>query len=61
MAEKASKNKLEKKKLCKLCKNDCLKKGLKDYIKLVNEPSYICKKCGRAANKSKSLCRPEEI
>jgi hypothetical protein len=61
LAEKESKNKLEKKKLCKLCKNDCLKNGLKDYIKLVNEPSYICKKCGRAANKSKSLCRPEEI
>lgn len=61
MAEKASKSKIEKKKLCKLCKSDCLKNDFSDYTKLVNQPAYVCKKCGRAANVEKNLCKPEEI
>jgi len=42
-----------------LCK---LKKGLKNapdtYMLLVNEPTHLCRKCGRAANDKKLLCDP---
>lgn len=55
------KKKLEGKVLCKLCKDDCLKKCFDEYSELVSEPKYICKKCGRAARKAKNLCKPEKI
>jgi hypothetical protein len=45
-----------------LCK---LKKGLKSepdsYMLLVNQPTHICQKCGRAANSKKRLCEPLPI
>jgi len=28
---------------------------------LVHEPRFICKKCGRAANKKKRVCEPQKI
>ncbi|WP_192929724.1 hypothetical protein [Alkaliphilus serpentinus] len=49
------------KKLCKLVKKDFLKDDLKEYVKLVNKPQYICDKCGRVANDKKNLCSTEEI
>ena len=52
MAEKCGVNKLCSMTCCG-CKVDV--KALKP---LVNEPKYICKSCGRVANKKTNLCNP---
>ncbi len=31
------------------------------YLKLVREPQYMCKRCGRAAADKKSLCKPVKL
>lgn len=45
--------------LCELDK--LLKEDLKAYMKLVRDPTHICRKCGRAANSKKLLCKPEKL
>ncbi len=57
MAKKKTK-KYKKKALCKLCKEDCLKDGFEEYVELVKDALYICKKCGRSAKNDKNLCKP---
>lgn len=47
------------KELCKLKK--MVKNDFDAYKLLVNDPSYVCKKCGRAANKKKLLCSPAKL
>ena len=47
--------------LCKRVKDDYLKENLKEYIKMVKEPKYICKKCGRVAEKEEMLCKPKKM
>jgi hypothetical protein len=49
------------KKLCSLVKKDGLKEDLKGFKKLVREPKFLCKKCGRAAEKEKHLCKAVEL
>jgi hypothetical protein len=49
------------KKLCKLVSDGFLDDHTKKYIQMVNEPKYVCMKCGRAANDEDSLCRPKKI
>ena len=46
--------------LCDL-KKALLKEEPKAYMKLVNKPTCICTKCGRAANDKKLLCNPTKI
>jgi len=45
---------MSSKELCKLKK--ALKKDMGSYIPLVNNPNFVCKKCGRVANNKKNLC-----
>lgn len=47
------------KELCKLKKE--LKQDFKSYMLLVNQPCFVCTKCGRAANKKKNLCAPKPL
>jgi len=47
------------KELCKLKKS--IKTDIESYMKLVNQPTHICTKCGRAANNKKLLCSPTKI
>lgn len=49
------------KKLCKLVKDDYLDKNLKEYIKLVEDAKYICKKCGRVSSKEELLCSSKKM
>jgi transposase-like protein len=46
--------------LCKWDKDD-IKDNFKELKKIVAEPRYICKKCGRVAKKEEFLCKPEEL
>ncbi len=48
------------KELCKL-KKSLLKEDVASFIQLVNQPTHICSKCGRAANSKKLLCNPIKI
>lgn len=48
------------KELCKHRKTT-LKQDVRAYMQLVNQPTHICTKCGRAANSKKLLCHPEKI
>ena len=49
------------KKLCSLVKNGLHKEDLKAYKELLRDAKYVCKKCGRAAAKSKCLCKASKI
>jgi hypothetical protein len=47
--------------LCLLENIGYLKSNLEDYKKLVRNPKFICKNCGRAAANEKNLCSPEKL
>ena len=47
--------------LCLLQNVGYLKSNLEEYKKLVKDPQYICKGCGRAAASEKNLCTPEKL
>jgi hypothetical protein len=47
--------------LCLLENVGYLKSNLEDYKKLVRNPKFICKNCGRAAANEKNLCLPEKL
>lgn len=42
-------------------KKTTLRENIKLYMKLVDKPTHVCSKCGRAANDKKLLCDPVKI
>jgi hypothetical protein len=48
------------KELCKWDKDD-IRDNLDKLKKLVADPRFICRKCGRAAKESDHLCKPEKL
>ena len=46
--------------LCKWSKDE-IKDNFKDLKKIVSDPRFICRKCGRVAKKEDWLCKPEEL
>lgn len=46
------------KSLCNWSKEDLKAKRL---LKVLNQPQFFCKECGRAANKKKYLCEPRKL
>ena len=48
------------KELCKLQKS-LLTKKIEQYMKLVDQPTHVCRKCGRVANDKRLLCKPVRI
>ena len=49
--------KAKKKELCKW-KQDDIKKNIDDFSDIVRNPKFVCKKCGRVADKKKWLHKP---
>ena len=48
------------KKLCKWKKGD-VEDDFDELRKIVAKPAYVCRKCGRVADKKKWLCKPEAL
>jgi hypothetical protein len=38
-----------------------LKENIQLYMQLIDQPTHVCEKCGRAANRKKLLCHPVPI
>ena len=49
------------KKLCALVKDGYQKDNAKAYKELLRGARHMCKRCGRAAAKPKSLCKPAKL
>jgi len=47
--------------LCYLQNLGYVESNLEDYKSLVQNPQFICKKCGRAAANEKNLCKPDKL
>lgn len=47
-------------KMCQL-KKSTFKDHFEDVVKLVDDPSYICKKCFRVSNTKDVLCKPKKM
>jgi hypothetical protein len=47
--------------LCFLENIGYVKSNLEEYKKLVINPDFVCKNCGRAAARDKNLCSPESL
>ncbi len=45
--------------LCELKK--ALKGDLREFVRLVECPTHVCRKCGRVANDKERLCKPVKI
>jgi len=50
--------KLRNRTLCRLKKDDVLKDELELFATLVQAPTHLCRRCGRAANAERRLCKP---
>ncbi len=47
--------------LCYLQNIGFLVRNWENFKKLVQNPKYICKACGRVAAREKNLCAPEKL
>ncbi|MBN1102669.1 MAG: hypothetical protein JXL84_04550 [Deltaproteobacteria bacterium] len=50
----------KEKKLCKW-KADDLNESLDEFMDIIRKPKFLCKKCGRVADKEKWLHKPVSI
>jgi len=61
MAEKQMPHRGHEEHLCYLQNIGFLSKSFEDYKKLVRNGSFVCKACGRVAEKEANLCVPEKL
>lgn len=47
--------------LCHLYSENLHQKEPQQYARLVKEPHYVCKSCGRVAAAEKNLCEPTPL
>ena len=47
--------------MCKRVKEEFHLKKTRQFMKLVDKPQFVCKKCGRVSNKQTYLCKPIEL
>ena len=38
-----------------------IRKRRKELVELIVDPTHLCAKCGRAANRKRVLCKPEAM
>jgi hypothetical protein len=50
----------KEKRMCKWKENDISEKFDK-YLNIIKNPKFVCKKCGRVANKKKFLHKPASL
>jgi hypothetical protein len=53
--------KFEDRTMCKLAKKELIENNLPEFYKLVNNPKFVCKKCGAVANNENNLCKSLEL
>jgi len=46
--------------LCHLQYSGFMNQHFEEFKTLVMNPQFICRKCGRLANRAESLCQPEK-
>lgn len=46
--------------MCKL-KKKVLEEDIESYVKYMDDPGYLCCKCGRVANNKFNVCKPHEL
>lgn len=51
---------IKKTSFCSLSRG-MVKDDMTTYLKLVEDPHFICKNCLRVANKKQNLCKPKKI
>lgn len=61
MADVKMPHKAHEQHLCYLHNLGYLESNLADWKKLVKNPQYVCKNCGRAAASEQNLCNPEKM
>jgi len=47
--------------LCYLENVRYIDSNLEEYKKLIRNPKFVCRRCGRAAAKAENLCDPEAL
>jgi hypothetical protein len=47
--------------LCFLQNVGYVENNLEEYKRLVRNPKFVCKNCGRVAENSVNLCEPEKL
>ena len=61
MGDKKEYSGLPDKKMCKIGKKEIIKEHIEEFKKVVKNPAFLCRKCGRVADKEERLCKPLEI
>ncbi|MEM5786546.1 MAG: hypothetical protein AAGU11_04460 [Syntrophobacteraceae bacterium] len=61
MAEQKMPHPAHEQHLCYLQNIGYVESELEEFKKLVKEPKFICKNCGRAAASDKNLCAAEKL
>ncbi len=61
MAKNKMPHEEHEKHLCYLQNTGWVQSSLAEYKKLVRNPKFVCKNCGRAAASEKNLCKPGKL
>ena len=51
----------DEKTLCALQEEGYIESHTEEFIKLISNPKFFCKNCGRSAVNSNNLCNPAEL
>jgi hypothetical protein len=52
---------VDEKTLCALQEEGYIESHTEEFIKLISNPKFFCKNCGRSAVNSNNLCKPAEL
>jgi len=52
---------VDEKTLCALQEEGYIESHTEEFLKLISNPKFFCKNCGRSAVKSNNLCNPVEL